>query len=227
MRRRHPPPSRSSVARLNANRCGKPFATTSTRSDALHTRKRATLKRASIPISAGRDSTSPTTRPTTAFIITTTICTSPDREPSTPSAAKRPAPTPLGNTVTTAYDALGRPVAATGAAYGYAAAGRPRVQLAGGASLASPASLGLTAWHYDPATGLALDGQPVLKTAPQRYRRGLKAIHSKAARRIPGGTSRWQPMKRERKRFRPSWIWGSDQESARPQAGFRVKSRSA
>ncbi|MGI6494683.1 MAG: RHS repeat-associated core domain-containing protein [Kiritimatiellia bacterium] len=84
----------------------------------------------------------------------------------------------LGNTVTNTYDALGRPVAATGAtypvAYGYDAAGRTTalatargnaagfaalaVQLAGGASLASlasPASLDLTAWNYDHATGLA------------------------------------------------------------------------
>jgi YD repeat-containing protein len=84
----------------------------------------------------------------------------------------------LGNTVTNTYDALGRPVAATGAtypvAYGYDAAGRMAalatargnaagfaalaVQLAGGASLASlasPASLDLTAWNYDHATGLA------------------------------------------------------------------------
>ncbi|MGI6494689.1 MAG: RHS repeat-associated core domain-containing protein [Kiritimatiellia bacterium] len=83
----------------------------------------------------------------------------------------------LGNTVTNTYDALGRPVAATGAtypvAYGYDAAGRTTalatargnaagfaalaVQLAGGASLASlasPASLDLTAWNYDHATGL-------------------------------------------------------------------------
>ncbi|MGI6496844.1 MAG: RHS repeat-associated core domain-containing protein [Kiritimatiellia bacterium] len=119
----------------------------------------------------------------------------------------------LGNAVTNAYDALGRPVAATGAAYpvayGYDAAGRTTalatargnaagfaslaIQLAGGASLASlasPASLDLTAWNYDHATGLLTnkvyaDGSAVSYThnpdgrlAARTWARGLATTYA-------------------------------------------------